>query len=243
VIVGSVSAGVGAWWGAAQLASLAAPPATPLVLAGGVVLVACGSVLGYWAAPADPAPLLERLRKDPAWVEDEKRRLIEAIEDQLGASIQHMTRRVDETGAVIYYPATALGATPVLVPVVAHNKRESFRGLTRFEKWQGCVGEAWGFGEQRVADLASVSDGMLRRQWKMRPDQIASTKHLKAVVSTPIWDSGDPKSLIGMVSFDSTVSAVRSGLTSPASLEEAARCAALLARIVSRSPLELVDLL
>jgi hypothetical protein len=86
-----------------------------------------------------------------------------------------------------------------------------------------------------VAPLAEATEEELARTWKLVPEQIAASRRLKLVVSTPIRSEGDPSQVIGMLTIDSEVEGSQCGLASEDSLDEAWQVAVLIGRILKHT--------
>jgi hypothetical protein len=82
-----------------------------------------------------------------------------------------------------------------------------------WEKFVGCCGKAWGVKKQYFLDLSQLSEEDLRIQLNMSPQQIACTKGLGAVVSTPLRDTKDRNTIIGVLNCDSKKPLSESGFT------------------------------
>ena len=78
------------------------------------------------------------------------------------------------------------------------------RGIS-FAPLQGCAGHAWGMNEQTGADLRDATQEILRNIWKLTPDQISLTIHLRGILCTPVRDPDDPDRVIAVHSLDWTI--------------------------------------
>jgi hypothetical protein len=183
------------------------------------------------------ASLLTTMRGNRARdvAEREKRRKLagSVVEDACRIAIKSMSRCPEATGAVVFLPDESGG----LQTAYAYNKRGKPDSNLQFEKYQGATGHAWGTGEQTIARLSEVPEDELAQKWKLSPEYIKLTEHLKIVVATPIWDWNDSERMVGVVSIDCEVPDEECGLTSPESTDEALQLAALLARILTLAEL------
>lgn len=75
------------------------------------------------------------------------------------------------------------------------------RGIS-FARLQGCAGHAWGMNEQTGADLRDANPEILRNVWKLTPDQISLTNHLRGILCTPVRDPDNPDRVIAVHSLD-----------------------------------------
>ncbi|MGH2356133.1 MAG: hypothetical protein ACRDJN_31380 [Chloroflexota bacterium] len=163
-----------------------------------------------------------------------RRRLAEGLmEASFDTAVQLMSRRPDVTGGIVYLP----DGGGVLRPTFLYRKEGEPEDHPSFEKWVGCTGHAWGERAQRSADLAEVTDDELRTTWKLSANTILLTRHLKVIVSTPIWTTESPQRLVGIVSIDSEVPDAECRLLSPKSRRQAQRHAAQVALILELAEL------
>lgn len=68
----------------------------------------------------------------------------------------------------------------------------------------GCAGHAYHFGEVAVASLVDPVEKQLRVEWKLENDQIAVTRHLKAILAIPVRHPINHQQVIGVLNLDST---------------------------------------
>lgn len=167
--------------------------------------------------------------------EREKRRRLarSLIEDLYRGVIPQMSSCPDKTGGVIFLP----DEHGVLRTAFTYNKKGRPDNNLSFRPLEGCTGHAWDTKAQTYADLEKTTPSQLQETWKLSPEYVTLTQHLKAVVSTPIASADDPNQYIGIVSIDSEVSASECGLLSDASLDVALQFAASVACILSLADL------
>ena len=110
----------------------------------------------------------------------------EIIEDILRAAVHSASVLPGQTGAFLYVPNEE---NSKLVPKCSYNKEGKPDENIQFEKHQGCTGHAWGTNQQVFADLEYSDDEDLEETWKLTPNQIALTRHIKAVLATPIFST------------------------------------------------------
>jgi hypothetical protein len=151
------------------------------------------------------------------------------IEDSFRGTIAQMSRAPASTAGVVFLPNRA----GELETAFTYNKQGKPDGDLRFKPYVGCTGHAWATKKQAFADLARATPKELETTWKLSPDYVARTTHLKAIVSTPMWAWDDPERLIGIVSVDCDVADEECQLGSPRSLNEALQLAKLIARILT----------
>lgn len=147
-----------------------------------------------------------------------------------------MTARPDKTGCAVFLPDD-IRDPRVLDTVYAYNKEDAPDRELKLQPFQGSAGHAWAMRRQTVALLGEVSAFDLEQTWKLTPEQIRLTQHLKVIVSTPIWAWEDPDQLIGVVSVDSELEDSECRLSSPRSLSAALELAEMIARILSLADL------
>lgn len=157
------------------------------------------------------------------------------FEDACRATMPLMTKVPDRAGALVFLPEGSKAGPQMLIARLKYNKQNKPDRDLRFERWQGCAGHGWARGDQMVADLAEVSEQELAQTWKLTPEQIAMTRHLRLVVSTPIRADGDPEKVLGMLAVDSEVDNDACGLKDVASLDEAWQLALLVGRILQHT--------
>src|SRR5260221_7245403 len=90
--------------------------------------------------------------------------------------------------------------------VYSYNMQNAPDLTIRLDRNAGCAGHAYHFGEPKWADLAYLPDPkvQLRNEFKLEDDQIAVTKHLKAVLAVPIRHPINSQLVIGALNLDST---------------------------------------
>ena len=71
-----------------------------------------------------------------------------------------------------------------------------------FEKWQGVVGNSWGYDAPTLASLNNFSEDKLK-EWSITQKQYTLTKNLKTIFTYPITNPLDNTQTIGILSFDS----------------------------------------
>ena len=75
----------------------------------------------------------------------------------------------------------------------------------RFEKWQGCVGKAWGYETGIIAMLGELSEEQVKN-WSITKEQYALTRDIKSVRVEPIFvEHNGSKKIVGLLSFDSKI--------------------------------------
>lgn len=193
-----------------------------------------GAVVALTAIAAALEAAGRGTRERDARERETRRRLAESlIEDSFEAAVRLMSRRPDRTGGIVYLPDEA----GVLHPTFLYNKDGAPADHPSFEKWVGCTGHAWGERSQRSADLSEATDEDLATTWKLSPALIRQTRHLQAIVSTPVWTTEPPRRLIGVVSIDSEVPDAESQLLTPESRRRAQSHAAAVALILELAEL------
>jgi hypothetical protein len=158
------------------------------------------------------------------------RSLIHGICD---AAVREMSACPDKTGVIVFLPEDdgLLHAT-----FTYHKDDRPDRGLA-FRPLQGCTGHAWDTGRQTVARLEEVTEEDLRLTWKLTAEQITATRHLKMVVSTPIWAGDDPEQKLGVVSVDTEGDEADCQIASEESLNEALQLATMLSAVLKLADL------
>jgi hypothetical protein len=173
------------------------------------------------------------LTRDSAEREKRRRLARSLIEDVCAAAIRLMSSCPEKTAAVVFRP----DQKEVLRTEFTYNKQDKPDRNLQFGRLEGATGHAWATGTQTVAKLSEVSEEELEQTWKLSPEYIRLTAHLKVVVATPIPSLDDPATLLGIVTVDSEVPDDQCGLTSEKSLDEALQLAKLLARILTLAEL------
>jgi hypothetical protein len=197
-------------------------PSWPLIVVGIVVIVVTvgGSALGL-AVENEAQDARERATR---------RELAGAlVEDLCRSTIRGISRCPAKTGAVVFLP----DSDGVLASAYTFQKEQMPDRNLRFAKYEGATGHAWATGEQTWARLDEATEEDLARIYKLSPEYIRLTAHLKVVVATPIWSVDSPRRMLGVVSIDSEASPDASGLLSDESLEAALELAVGLARILT----------
>lgn len=73
----------------------------------------------------------------------------------------------------------------------------------KFDKWQGCVGKAWGY----EAGVVAVADQLVpekTQDWNLTKEQYALTKEIKSIITWPIRDPDVKGKILGILSFDTS---------------------------------------
>ncbi len=73
----------------------------------------------------------------------------------------------------------------------------------KFDKWQGCVGKAWGY-EAGVVGIADQLVPEKTQDWKLTKEQYALTKEIKSIITWPIRDPDVKGKILGILSFDTS---------------------------------------
>jgi hypothetical protein len=138
-------------------------------------------------------------QRDDEAQRERRRRIAEPlIEQVLAVAVRTVSATPDKTGAILFLP----DATGVLCATFTYNKdRKPDRNIV-FEERAGATGHAWWSGEQTVADLSAASEADLERTWKLTSEQVRVTAHVKAIVSTVLWSSTQPRRKLGVLSID-----------------------------------------
>jgi hypothetical protein len=73
----------------------------------------------------------------------------------------------------------------------------------KFDRWQGCVGKAWGYqaGVVAVADQLAADK---RQVWSLTEEQYALTQGLKYIVAQPVTNPDHKGQVIGILCFDAS---------------------------------------
>jgi hypothetical protein len=206
--------------GATLLSVLQFNPPTLLHLAVGGLVVAVSTVA---AAGGTTMVIAERTERQVAG----------AINDLMEGAIKAISSRPYVTAGVVYLPDKG----QILRPQYSYNKPDPLDRMLTFDKWQGAVGQAWGSGQQTVAVLSELTEKQLRDVWKLLPNQISRTQHLKVVIATPIWDSTVSHTPCGVISIDCMELAEDCRLTTDHSLAMMRQLAASIG-VVLRNKLE-----
>ena len=150
--------------------------------------------------------------------EREKRRLLARylIEDYREIVVKDLSERPESTGATVYFP----GEDGRLHPIYRHNKKGKPDENLAFAPLEGATGHAWSRGEQAAANWEDTTDEALRLTWKLTPEIVKLTEHLKATVSTPMF-SRDQARVVGVVTVDCEAPNSVSGLLSEESVRGA----------------------
>ena len=150
--------------------------------------------------------------------------------------IAELSKFPNETGVMIFSPFTSLWQERKLKARLAHNKMGFSDEFIEFPLYSGCTGHCWSERKQIIADLGH-EDVVLECEmlWNMDSKQIADTKHIKAVCSTPIRDPDG--TIIAVLAIDCLRSAHDSGMVSAHFLESVSLYAERLGRIIKTHPL------
>jgi hypothetical protein len=73
----------------------------------------------------------------------------------------------------------------------------------RYEKWQGCVGKAWGY-ETGVVASANQLTFEKSKEWNLTEKQFLLTKEIKSIIAWPIMNPFTEGQILGILSFDTT---------------------------------------
>ncbi|MFN0070770.1 MAG: hypothetical protein ACKVVP_04685 [Chloroflexota bacterium] len=194
--------------------------------------------IGHWAmatlmvlAPAfGVAEALTRGNINRSAEERDKRQRIvrKLVEDTCGTVVRLMSACPSQTGCIVFLP----DSDGLLYPRFAYNKENQPDRNVSFRPLVGCTGHAWGQGRQTRANLSEATSVDLATTWKLSPEQITLTAHLRTVVSTPIWNEDAPDVMLGVVTVDSQADETTCGITTDESADEARQLAVLLARIL-----------
>ena len=159
----------------------------------------------------------------------------ERVLDLLG-QIAELSNFPNETGVMIFTPFISLWQERKLKARLTHNKIGCSDEFIEFSLYSGCTGHCWSKRKQVIADL-DHEDVVLECQklWNMNPKQIADTKLIKAVCSTPIRDPDG--AIIGVLTIDCLRSVRESGMVSTHFLESVSLYAERLGRIIKTRPL------
>lgn len=214
----------------AMLTVLQFPDPTALHVLAGIIVV-LGSVGAAAAALASANKL-----QDDASRATRKRLAASLVEDLCRATVKLASRCPDHTGMVVFLPSDQRGSN-MLEATYEFNKTGKADANLRFGKYEGVAGHVWATGEQAFARLSEVSPEDLRLTWKLSPEYVSRTAHLKVVVATPIWAVDNPEQLLGVVTLDSECADEECELTSDESLDEALQSAQVLAQILKLADL------
>jgi GAF domain-containing protein len=72
-----------------------------------------------------------------------------------------------------------------------------------FQQRAGLAGHVWEFKKVAIADLDAITADELEMIWKLHPDEIQHTKHLKSILAVPVFIDGDVEQFIGVLAVDS----------------------------------------
>lgn len=197
-------------------------PSLPLVVVGLVVIVVTvgGAALGL-AVENEAQDAKERAtRQELAGA---------LVENLCRTTVRAISRCPAQTGVIVFLP----DGGDILKSTYTFQKDKKPDRNLRFAKYEGATGHAWATGEQVWARLDEATEADLARTYKLSPEYIKLTAHLKVVVATPIWAVDDPRRMLGVVSIDSEATGDESGLLSEESLHEALELAVGLARIMT----------
>lgn len=154
------------------------------------------------------------------------------IEETLRATIPTFSRVPDQTGCVVFLP----GADGRLYTAFSVNKEDKSDENMIVDPDEGAVGKAWQSRKRHVAHLDSKTPSQIQTEYRMTPQQIALTRDLKTVVTTPIvvQDAGVANQ-VGVLGVDCLADNATSGLDDPvqlAAIEQAASLVAVSLRFV-----------
>jgi hypothetical protein len=217
------------WTAGASLAVLQFPVESRSsgIYAGGVIMALAPSVV---AIVTQISGNTKRSREE---LERRRKLATSIIEDLCRAVTKIMSACPDRTGVVVFLPTSS----GVLQTTYTFNKNDRPDNDLQFEKHQGVVGDAWARGELMVGNLEEVTEQDLRQIWKLSPEYISRTSHLKTIVAVPIRSADDPEQIIGIVSIDSDLPNDQCGIASDESQDEALQFARMLAHIMKLADL------
>ncbi|MBN1318287.1 MAG: hypothetical protein JXA42_22590 [Anaerolineales bacterium] len=98
---------------------------------------------------------------------------------------------------------SAKGSNQIEIKFNSSNMNGALDQGIHLEKWQGCTGHAWGYGDITIADM-TVPDIKGGATWGMTPDLIQITKNLGAIISIPVSHPRNTNQMIAILSFDTT---------------------------------------
>ena len=128
------------------------------------------------------------------------------------------------------------GGELILKPILTHNKDGFTDEDIEFRYNSGCTGQCWSEAKQMMADLdhpeAAREEEII---WNMDDEQVENTKHLKAVLSTPILDAN--AEVIGVLTIDCLRSPQDSGIRELDFWDAANRYAERFGRMIEARPL------
>ena len=150
------------------------------------------------------------------------------IHDICDGAVREMSHCPEKTGVIVFLPED----DGLLHAAFTYHKDDRPDRALAFRPLQGCTGHAWDTEKQTVARLGEVTEEDLRMTWKLTAEQIAVTRHLKMVVSTPIWALDNSELKLGVVSVDTEAEEVDCQIASEESLSEALQLATILAGVL-----------